>query len=70
MRAFGRVRQLLAAHSHLARLLDELEPKYDAPCKAVFDAIRQLMTSPREPRRPPVGYHTEALPVPPKRRGR
>ena len=27
---------------------------------AVFDAIRQLMAEPKEKRKPPVGFHTEA----------
>ena len=43
MRAFVRLRQMLAEHKELARRLDELEEKYDAQFKGVFDAIRQLM---------------------------
>ncbi|NWF52847.1 MAG: ORF6N domain-containing protein, partial [Nitrospirae bacterium] len=46
MRAFVRLRQLLASNKELARRLDELEKKYDAQFKAVFDAIRQLMIPP------------------------
>jgi tetrahydromethanopterin S-methyltransferase subunit G len=34
---------MLAEHKELARRLDELEEKYDAQFKGVFDAIRQLM---------------------------
>ncbi len=44
MRAFVRLRQLLASHADLARKLDALEKKYDAQFKVVFDAIRELMS--------------------------
>ena len=55
MRAFVRLRRMLASHAELARKLDALERKYDAQFKAVFDAIRQLMT-PSEPKRRPIGF--------------
>src|SRR5207253_9250661 len=51
MRAFVRLRQILAANADLARKLDALEQKYDAQFKVVFDAIRQLMAPPPEPKR-------------------
>jgi hypothetical protein len=57
MRAFVRLRELLAAHSDLARRLDELEKKYDKQFAVVFDAIRQLMAPPAEVKRE-IGYHT------------
>jgi len=43
MRAFVKLRQILASHSELARKLESLEKKYDTQFKIVFDAIRQLM---------------------------
>jgi len=46
MRAFVRLRQILATHKDLARKLDALEKKYDAQFKVVFEAIRQLMEPP------------------------
>jgi hypothetical protein len=46
IRAFVRLRQMLASHAELARKLAALEKKYDAQFKVVFDAIRQLMTPP------------------------
>ena len=46
MRTFVRLREILASHKDLARKLDELERKYDAQFKVVFDAIRQLMSPP------------------------
>jgi hypothetical protein len=46
MRAFVKLRQLLASNSELGRRLDELESKYDKQFKIVFVAIRELMTKP------------------------
>lgn len=43
MRAFVRMRQLLAANVDLARKLASLEAKYDKQFQVVFEAIRQLM---------------------------
>lgn len=45
VRAFVRLREILATHKDLARKLEELEKKYDAQFKVVFDAIRALMAS-------------------------
>ena len=41
VRAFVRLRQLLATHAVLARKLDEMEQKYDGQFRVVFDAIRE-----------------------------
>ncbi len=45
MRAFVRLRELLATHKELARKLEELERKYDKRFRVVFVAIRQLMAA-------------------------
>ena len=58
MRAFVRLRELIAANRDLARRLDHLEKKYDAQFKVVFDAIRELMTPPRLQRRS-IGFRVE-----------
>lgn len=50
MRAFVKLRELLATHKDLARKLEQLERKYDAQFKVVFDAIRQLMAPPKATR--------------------
>ena len=47
MRAFVRLRQMLATNANLERKLNELEKKYDAQFKVVFDAICQLMAPPQ-----------------------
>jgi hypothetical protein len=44
MRAFVRLRQMLAEHTDLARKLEILEKRYDLKFRVVFDAIRELMT--------------------------
>ena len=58
MRAFVRLRQMLASHADLARKLDALERKYDRQFKAVFDAIRELMSPKPVPPKREIGYHT------------
>jgi hypothetical protein len=55
VRAFVRLRQMLASNSELAGKLEELERKYDRQFKVVFDAIRQLMRPP-EPQRKQIGF--------------
>ena len=56
MRAFVRLRQMLASNADLARKLATLEKKYDAQFKIVFDAIRELMTPPAPGKKRPIGF--------------
>ena len=74
MRAFVRLRQMLAGHANLARRLAQLEKKYDAQFKVVFEAIRQLMTKPDDEGsrdRREMGFHTlresNGAPLPPRK---
>ena len=46
MRAFVKLRQMLASNAELSRRLDEFEDKYDKQFRVVFDAIRRLMITP------------------------
>ena len=55
MRAFVKLREILASHQDLARKLDSIERKYDAQFKVVFDAIRELMQPPEKPK-PRIGF--------------
>ena len=60
MRAFVRLREMIASNRELAQRLDELERKYDVQFKVVFDAIRQLMQKPKpesEPLKQKIGFH-------------
>ena len=43
MRAFVRLRKMLATHRDLERKIEALELKYDAQFKVVFDAIREMI---------------------------
>ena len=63
MRAFVKLRQLLATHTELAGKLDEMEKKYDGQFRMVFDALRQLMAPPGKPKRE-MGFHTLSKPKP------
>ena len=58
MRAFVRLREIIATNRDLARRLDELEKRYDARLKAVFEAIRQLMAPPGRAHRS-IGFRVE-----------
>jgi ORF6N domain len=56
MRAFVRLRRILASNAELARKLEALEKRYDSQFKVVFDAIRQLMKPPDPPKKRPIGF--------------
>jgi hypothetical protein len=51
MRAFVRLRQMLAAHKDLAGKLATLEEKYDDQFKIDFEAIAELMSPPEKPKK-------------------
>ena len=55
VRAFVRLKQALDSHKALAARIAQLESRTDARFKAVFDALRELMT-PAEPKRRPIGF--------------
>jgi len=65
MRTFAKLREIISQNKDLAKRLDELEKKYDAQFKVVFDAIRQLMAPP-EPETPKkrIGFLVEEPHVP------
>jgi len=56
MRAFVRLRRILASDKKLAQQLRDLEKKYDAQFKIVFEAIRQLMQPPDTAKKRPMGF--------------
>ncbi len=59
MRAFVKLRQMLASNTELAQRLDELESRYDKEFKAVFAAIRQLMATPVQDRKE-IGFRSRS----------
>jgi hypothetical protein len=61
VRAFIRLRGILARRKELARKLAELETRiaaHDESITALFEAIRQLMEPPERPRRP-IGFSAQ-----------
>jgi hypothetical protein len=58
MRTFVQLRRVLRTNAELARKLDALEAKYDARFRVVFQAIRELMTPRRLPKRR-IGFSAE-----------
>jgi hypothetical protein len=60
VRAFVRLRELLASNKDLARRLDQLEKKLDSHDQVIgglVSTIRQLMAPP-QPKRRPIGFIT------------
>ena len=55
MRAFVRLREMIATRKDLVRKLEALEKRYDAQFRVVFDAIRELMKPP-EPNKRKIGF--------------
>ena len=60
MRAFVKLRQMLASNVELSRRLDELESQYDKQFRVVFDAIRQLMATPTRKRKE-IGFRSRGV---------
>ena len=58
MRTFVQLRRALRTNAELAKKLDTLEAKYDARFRVVFQAIRELMTPRRLPKRR-IGFGAE-----------
>jgi hypothetical protein len=58
MRAFIKLREIMATHKDLARKIDDMEKKYDAPFKVVFDAIRRSLTPPEKSKKR-IGFYKE-----------
>jgi hypothetical protein len=46
VRAFVHLRQMIASHKDLAKIIDEMEEKYDHQFRAVFETIKQLLAPP------------------------
>ncbi len=55
MRAFVRLRRMLASNAELLKKMTDLERKYDEQFEAVFQAIYELMKPP-EPRKRQIGF--------------
>ncbi len=51
MRTFVKLREMIASHKELAKRLKELEKKYDAQFKVVFDVLQSLVEPTSRPKR-------------------
>jgi hypothetical protein len=60
VRAFVRLRAMVAAHAEWAQKLDALEQKFDHQFRVVFEAIRQLMAPPMRASAPRIGFSRAA----------
>ena len=58
MRTFTKIREMLIQHKDLKHKIEEMEKKYDAQFKIVFNAIKELMSQPEKPIRK-IGFKTE-----------
>ncbi len=56
MRAFVKLREMIVSHKDLAKRLDDIEKKYDAQFRVVFDAIRELMSPPVKTLKRKIGF--------------
>ena len=50
VRAFVKMRNMLASNAELAKKIEALEKKYDSQFKSVFEAIKKLMLPPVKPK--------------------
>jgi hypothetical protein len=66
MRVFVRLREMMAAHKELSLKLVELEERlegHDEQIQNIFEAIRQLMTTPEPPRKK-IGFEAKEAAAP------
>jgi len=55
MRAFVKLREMMATHSDLKRKIESMEKKYDEQFQIVFEAIKQLLSEEDKPKKK-IGY--------------
>jgi phage regulator Rha-like protein len=59
IKTFTRLRELVASNKEIREKLEQMEKKYDVQFKVVFDALRQLLTPPEEPKKNRIGFGVE-----------
>ena len=55
MRAFVRLREMLATHEELRQKIEQMEKRYDAKFQIVFATIKEMLETPVKPKRP-IGF--------------
>jgi phage regulator Rha-like protein len=51
IKTFVKLRQMLATHEDLRRKIEDMEAKYDAQFRIVFQAIKQLLSEEEKPKK-------------------
>lgn len=51
MRAFTKLRQMLASHKEIKEKIEQLEKKYDGQFRVIFKTIQQIITEEEKPKR-------------------
>ena len=62
MRTFTKLREMITTNELIRQKIEELEKKYnkhDQQFKVVFEAIRELLGSPKPSRKKPIGFHAK-----------
>ncbi len=62
MRAFIKLREMVATNELVRQKIEELERKYekhDKQFKVVFEALKELLESPKSTPKKPVGFHVK-----------
>ncbi len=57
MRAFVKLRELMATHENLKKKIEEMEKKYDYQFKNVFDVIKRLIEPSKQEPKKRIGFH-------------
>lgn len=56
MRTFIKLRKILATHKHLLKKIEDMEKKYNKKFRIVFQAIREILESPKELKKNRISY--------------
>lgn len=62
MRAFIKLREMVATNELVRQKIEDLERKYkkhDKQFKAVFEALRELLEPAKTPKKKPIGFHSQ-----------
>ena len=59
MRTFSKLREFILSHKDLQKKIEQLEQKYDAQFRSVFQAIRELEEPLEKRRKRPIGFHVQ-----------
>lgn len=59
MRTFTKIREFILSHKSLQKKIEELEKRYDAQFKVVFETIREIEEPIKSKRKRQIGFHTK-----------